>query len=76
MTQPDTNSVYRPNPNDHAIWLFKPKGGYGYVLRVPCKVREIYRTRALIWPAMKDGAYGKEIIVSISNLRPEKKHEN
>ena len=36
-------------------WLHKPRGGYGYTLRVPCRVVRMGRKRVLIAALRTDG---------------------
>jgi hypothetical protein len=51
-------------------WLHKPRGGYGYEVRVPAEVRAIHRTtgRVTIAAALNGGGI-KHVVVPLLSLR-------
>lgn len=40
---------------DYVTWLHQPRGGYGYILRVPGVVKKVGRVKAQIEVAMTTG---------------------
>jgi len=51
-------------PGAQLIWLAVPRGGYGYVFRVPVTVIKVGAARVLVQPQ-----HGKARLVKAENLR-------
>lgn len=50
------------------FWLHKPKGGYGYEMRIPVQVAKVGAKRVMVEVECGDGTRAKRI-VSVSRLR-------